>query len=386
MRKPDYQFFSLDEYRHRLDALRSRMACKGVDAMLIHTPENIYYISGYQTPGYYYYLALVVPLDREPILVPPPHEESQVAAHSWLEEYRLYDDTASGIEATQDVLRELGLAGGKIGLENDSWFLTSRDYVDLVSGLPEAGFVDCSGLVEQGRMIKSATEIEYVSHAAKASEAGMRAGIEAAQVGATEAEVMAEISRAQTLTGSEYTALPTFVTSGLRSLVVHATWSPKKLVAGEVVFLEVPGCVNRYHAAMSRAIFPGDPPALLARAAETSTDALATAKAAIRPGVRISAAFEAARDRIGAARIGYDQTRRIAYSIGIAFPPGWGEGHIVSINASERRPFEAGMTFHVITTIRLQGLGAVGCSDTVLVTGDGCETLTGGIAPGLYGR
>ena len=43
------------------------------------------------------------------------------------------------------------------------------------------------------------------------------------------------------------------------------------------------------------------------------------------------------------------------------------------------------MTLHVITTMRLQGLGAVGCSDAVLVTGDGCETLTSGVAPGLYG-
>ena len=385
MRKPDYQFFPLDEYRQRLDALRSRMACKGVDAMLIHTPENIHYISGYQTPGYYYYLALIVPLARDPVLIPPPHEESQVAAHSWIEEYRLYGDTASGIEATQDVLRDLGLAGGKIGLENDSWFLTSRDYMDLTSGLPEARFVDCSRLVEQGRMVKSDREVEYMRQAARAAEAGMRAGIEAAKVGATESQVAAEIGRAQILAGSEYTALPTFVTSGLRSLVVHATWSPKRLAAGEVVFLEVPGCINRYHAAMSRAVFPGDPPDLLQHAAETSTDALATAKAAIKPGARMSGAFEAARDRIGAAGVGYTQARRVAYSIGIAFPPGWGEGHIVSINVNEHRQFEPGMTFHVITTMRLQGLGAVGCSDTVLVTGDGCETLTSGVAPGLYG-
>ena len=43
------------------------------------------------------------------------------------------------------------------------------------------------------------------------------------------------------------------------------------------------------------------------------------------------------------------------------------------------------MTLHVITTMRLRGLGAVGCSDTVLVTGHGCETLTGEVAPRLCG-
>ena len=386
MRKPTYQFFPLDEYRQRLDALRSRMARKGVDVMLIHTPENIFYIGGYQTPGYYFYLTLVVPLERDPVLIPPPHEESQVAAHSWVEDYRIFADTASGVETTRDVLRELGMERKRIGVENSSWFLTSRDYLELTSAMPGATFVDCSGLVEQGRMVKSPSEVECMRRAANAAEAGMHAGIEAAKAGAAESEVAAEISRAQLRAGSEYTALPAFVTSGLRSLVVHATWSQKKLAAGEVVFLEVPGCINRYHAALSRAIFLGDPPDLLQRAIETSTHALTLAKAAIRPGARISEAFEAARDRIASANLGYRQLRRVAYSIGIAFPPGWDEGHIVSINENEHRPFEPGMTFHVITTMRLQGLGATGCSDTVLVTRDGCETLTGGVEPGLHAR
>ncbi len=37
--------------------------------MLIHTPENLYYMTGYQTPGYYWYQTLVVPMDREPVYV-----------------------------------------------------------------------------------------------------------------------------------------------------------------------------------------------------------------------------------------------------------------------------------------------------------------------------
>jgi Xaa-Pro dipeptidase len=109
-----------------------------------------------------------------------------------------------------------------------------------------------------------------------------------------------------------------------------------------------------------------------------------TSKAVIKPGVPASEAFEAARERIDSANIGYRQGRRVAYSIGIAFPPGWDEGHIISINENEYRPFQPGMTFHVITTMRIPGLGAIGCSDTVLVTADGCETLTSGVEPGLY--
>jgi Xaa-Pro dipeptidase len=384
VRKPTYQYFSLEEYQRRLDALRARMEQKGVDVLLLNTPENIYYVSGYQTPGYYFYQGLVVPLDGEPVLIPPPHEESLVRAFSWVEEYRIYRDNRDWIETTRDVLADLGMGRKRIGVENGSWFLTSRDYLRLTSLMSDASFVDCSGLVEQGRMIKSPQEMEYIRHAARAAEGGMRAGIEAARVGATESELAVEVHRALLLAGSEYTGLPIFITSGLRSLLVHATWSPKALAANEVVFLEIGGCIHRYHAAMTRAVYLGDPPDLLLRGIETNTDALKRAKAAIKPGVPASEVFEVARERIDSANLGYRQGRRVAYSIGIAFPPGWGEGHVISLNQGESRALQPGMVFHLITTMRLSGLGAIGCSDTVLVTEDGCETLTSGVEPKLY--
>ena len=57
--------------------------------------------------------------------------------------------------------------------------------------------------------------------------------------------------------------------------------------------------------------------------------------------------------------------------------------YIFSINIDEPRPLLAGMCFHLITTMRVPGLGAIGCSDTVLVTDDGVETLTNQIKPGV---
>ena len=62
MKKPIYLHFTLEEYQRRLDALRSRMEHKGVDAMLVTTPENLYYLTGQQTPGYYWFQTLIVPM------------------------------------------------------------------------------------------------------------------------------------------------------------------------------------------------------------------------------------------------------------------------------------------------------------------------------------
>ena len=230
MKKPIYLHFTLEEYQQRLDALRLRMEHKGVDAMLLTTPENLYYLTGQQTPGYYWFQTLIVPMDREPVFITRRIEDDAVQQMSWVEDSRPYEDFTDWIAQTRDALVSLGLDGKRIGLENDSWFLTSRDYIRLTAMMTEARFEDCSGLVEQGRMIKSPQEIEYMRQAARAAEAGMKAGIEAAVVGATENEVAAEVHHAQILAGSEYTGLPIFVASGPRSAITHAPWY--RLAAG----------------------------------------------------------------------------------------------------------------------------------------------------------
>ena len=285
MRSPKYQFFTLEEYQGRLDALRRRMEERGIDVLLVNSPENLYYLSGYQTPGYYWYQTLIITMDREPVFITRLNEESNIAPQSWVEDSRPYEDHEDWIAHTRDVLMDLGKADARIGVQYDSFFLTSRDEKGLAAALSSATFVDGSGLVEEGRMVKSAQEIEYIRQAAKTAEAGLRAGIEACQVGVTENDVAAEIHRAQIKAGSEYTGLPIFIRTGDRDSMTHSTWYRNVLQPGDSVTIEMPGCINRYHAATYRQIFFGDPPELLLRAREVGSEVMAKAKAAIRPGV-----------------------------------------------------------------------------------------------------
>ena len=383
MRPPAVQLFPASEYADRLAGVRARMQQRGIDMLLVHTPENIFYLSGYQTPGYYWHMALAVPLEGEPVFIPPPHEASLIEQYCWVEDVRLFPDTSDPVEATVATLKDRNLSKGRIGVETRSWFLTSNYHSRLAGMLTEAKVSDGSGIVDAGRLIKSSGEIEYMRQAARHSEAGMQAGIDAAAAGETELDVAAAVHTALDLAGSEYSGLPAFITSGPRSQLVHATWSRREIQPSEPVFLEIPGVVNRYHAAHSRSVFTGRPTDQLIKADETNRAALATAKVAMRPGVPAREVFRAARRVIDDADVGYRQGRRIAYGIGIAFPPGWDEGHIFSINSDELRPLEEGMTFHLITTMRIQGLGAIGCSDTVLVTATGVETLTAAVPPGV---
>jgi len=383
MPTPRIQLFSSDEYAQRIASVRERMAERELDVVLVHSPENIYYLTGYQTPGYYWHQVLILPFAADPIFVPPPHEASCVPEFCWIDDVRMYPDTADWAEVTSDLLKELNLATGGIGIETESGFLTVDLRDRLAIQLLDATFSSSSGVIESSRLIKSSQEIEYLKEAAQFSEHGMRAGIAAVTEGGTELDVAAAVHSALDRTGSVYTGLPAFITSGPRTALVHATWTPREIESEELVFLEIPGCAHRYHAVHSRSVYVGDPPDLVSRASEVATAALNAAKSLMKPGVPAREVFEATRSIINDSDVDYKQGRRIAYGIGIGFPPGWDEGDIFSINIDEERPLQPGMVFHLITTMRPKGMGAIGSSDTVLVTDNGVETLTSAIPPGI---
>lgn len=366
------------EYRRRLDALRKRMADRELDAVVITTPENIFYVTGYQTVGYYYFQALVVPLEADAFMVTRRLEQSNVVARTWLEKSRAYEDTDSPIAVLADTMTEAKLGKTRVGFEKGSWFFRATEQEALFAQLDEATFVDCTGIVEDLRLVKSDVEIEVMRRAVVATEAGMKAGIEAVAAGVTENDVAAEIHYAMIKAGSEHPAISPFVASGWRCGVGHATWEHRTIEANDVVFLEVGGCVHRYHAALMRTVKLGDLDKGSAEAEELIEEAVDAALNVMRPGVAAGEVDRTCREILGRHPLedGGGQPTRTGYSIGIGFAPDWGEGHILSLIAGEERQLEPNMTFHLIPWIVAPGVAGVGISETVRVTETGAERMT----------
>ncbi|MGO3252640.1 aminopeptidase P family N-terminal domain-containing protein, partial [Microbacterium gubbeenense] len=61
--------FPSDEYERRIEQLRQRMQQRLLDAVVITDPENLMYLTDYQTTGYSFFQALVVPLESEPFMI-----------------------------------------------------------------------------------------------------------------------------------------------------------------------------------------------------------------------------------------------------------------------------------------------------------------------------
>jgi ectoine hydrolase len=71
---------------------------------------------------------------------------------------------------------------------------------------------------------------------------------------------------------------------------------------------------------------------------------------------------------------GLRKDSRIGYSIGIGYPPDWGE-RTVSLRREETTELAAGMAFHIILGMWMDGWGYE-LSEPIVVTATGVERLT----------
>jgi Xaa-Pro dipeptidase len=167
--------FTESEFERRLFRVRQAAETRGLDALVINRPENIYYLTGYHSLGYFAYQVLIVPVESEPWLVVRYGERSNVWGRSWLQRMECYRDTDDPIEVTRRTLSRVKVR--RIGVEMTSWFLTPALCARLVAAVSPNPVEDCSGLVERERAVKSAEELYYVRAAARVSSVAVEAGI-----------------------------------------------------------------------------------------------------------------------------------------------------------------------------------------------------------------
>lgn len=342
MRDHERLGFSLEEYQRRYDAVLQNMADAQVDVLLVRSPENICYLTGYETPGYYGYHCLILSPYDEPALVVRRIEEINAPEFSWLTRTIPIDDHEYPFEFLIKELERRGASDKRIGVEKGmgpnrrcaekrGMLFTVSEFEALTSSFPHAAFVDSEGIVEEARLIKSDAEVEMMRLATSIADKALMAGIEATRAGVTENDIAAAVYYEWCKNGAEYTGLPNFVLSGPRQAICHATWRGRKIEVGDPIFFEIAASKFRYCGAVLRCAYVGDPTKRILALRDTAKAAFELAVDMIRPGVSCEAVDSACHELISKAGFGSAHFHRSAYSLGINFPPDWGEGHILSI-------------------------------------------------------
>ena len=370
--------FADDEFERRLAGTRALMAEKGLDALICFAPENLYYLTGHDTPGYYWYQACIVTHNHLPVNVIRKLEATNTLGRSWSRLVVEYEDIQDPVDATLFLLAELGVAQGRIGYESETFFLTPNQFDRLRGGVVKTGgtFIGVPALVETMRSVKSEPELDYIRKGGRILVEAMKAGFETAGEGVTERAVAARVNEVLIAEGSCYQGLPTFLGTGPRPALAHSTWSDRVMEPGDWLSYEISASVERYTAAMFRMGVVGKPSDEYLFKLDACKAALQAILATARDGVTAGEVFAAGNQAFLDA--GYDDGlgRRLGYSVGISYPPDWGEGHIIDLRRNSEKVLKKGMSFHTTPGLIHLGIGVVNISETFIVTETGTEVVT----------
>jgi Xaa-Pro dipeptidase len=370
--------FTASEYAARVAAVRATMQERELEALLVSSPENIFYLTGLSHQGHFAFTALVLRVEGDCMLVTRAMERETLAMQVPDCEHIPFDDDEAPAAAVARAVHASGLERSRIGVEKDKMSFPIRVWEGVVDRTAQVRWEDGSGIVDNVRVIKSPAEIDYVRQAAAVSDRAMRSGIDAAGEGVNEREVAAEVYRSMVASGGEYPGNAPLIRTDDRLLQEHTTWQDRVLQAGEGLFMELSGCVHRYHAPLTRMVYVGHAPEGADAAAETVIAGLNAICDALTPGAlagQVYAAWKAVVDE----ELGHHDYHRhhCGYVTGIGFPPGWAGGGVpVGIRPGNEMEIRPGMIFHLLPWLLGQGSTDYAVSDTVLVTDTGAELLT----------
>jgi ectoine hydrolase len=384
--------FSEEEYRDRVKAVQARLREREFDGIVVSDPANLFYLTGYNAWSFYMPQFMYVPVDDDPVLL--MREMDARGAHRTARVFtdRIYGYPESYIHQNDchpadwlaQQLRELGFAAKKmrVAYEEDAHFFSVRTFLSLQAALPEWDLVPGRELVNWVRVVKSDSEIELMRNAAKITDAAMHTAIENIRAGRPLNEVAAEVQRAQTrgvtdvqsgtLIDGDYPAIVPMFPRGEGADTPHLTWTSEPIGQPEGVSIELAGVYQRYHAPLARTVSVGKPSADLDRVAKVTLEGFDAALEQLRPG-NTPADVAAAWNRVLAAN-NLEKSSRLGYSIGVGFPPDWGE-HTVSLRSDDHTELKPNMTFHMIAGMWMTGFGFE-CSESVRVADGGAELFT----------
>ena len=376
--------FTVKEYKNRLKKVQSEMQKKGIELLISQDTANINYLTGYDAWSFYYSQCVIVHVNsEEPLCFVRAQDAGGAFITTYLkkENIIIYDEKyihtwpTNPYDALVDLIKKKKWDKINIGVEMDAHYFTAYCYEKLKKGLPNAKILDAERLVNWVRVEKSIAEIEYMKKAATISEMAMKTAMETISPDVRQCDAVAEIQR--TLFrgtpeyGGEYASIATLLPTGKGTSASHLTASDKKFVNGEATIIELSGTYKRYHAPMARTINLGKPDQKKLDAMKATNEALEEGINASKPG---NTANDVAEKFWGVLdKYGIKKESRTGYSIGIGYPPDWGE-HTLNIYKGDMTELKPNICYHMIAVMQFGDWG-VESSESIRITESGNELL-----------
>jgi Xaa-Pro dipeptidase len=361
---------TVDEHRGRIARAQTLLAESGLDALVLGPGSSLAYFTGATWRLSERFFGVVITRSGDPVWVTPAFERDRALERIRIgSDVRAWEEDASPYGLVAKILRDRGVAAGRIGIEETMPFAFSDGIAQAAAAVrPTSGTVVTAGC----RMVKDAHELALMRRAAEITRRAHRAVFASLGEGSTGDEAMAWCRAAHQRLGVRGGALVLF---GPDAAFPHGTSKPRALRPGDVVLIDGGGRLHGYASDITRtAVFGAPPTGRQRRIWDLVRKAQAAAFEAVRPGVECQTVDAAARKVIveGGFGPGYRHfTHRLGHGIGL-------DGHewpyMVRGNT---RTLRVGMTFTNEPGIYIPGELGVRHEDTLAVTEEGGENLGG---------
>lgn len=400
---------SLTERDRRWDGLRKRMLFAGIDCLVLLGTDmywdmglaNLRYVTGLGakmgTKALFFHDDGPVVYNAVPHMSRPFHAQHTV--QDWVEDIRIL---RGGAEIAAE-LRDRGLDRARIGIVGfSSTILPASVFVDaelqaLRAALPDARLIDFGYALEEMRMVKSEEELGFMRAGGRIARDVIDVMVQGARPGVREAELYADMIRAQIARGAEPNIF-NLMTSGPVEHPPTEIWhllhgndqpvSPtmRLLEEGDNVISEFHTKYGGYLVHTEYTVHVGSRvPPRLHRIWDVAIECLDISQDMMRPGVTVGEVLRALRKPVDKAGLGWVELG--FHAMGLASPEfptvvyerGYG---LDTANGSriENLELEAGMTFgNNIDLFDPNWKPDVGCvlSDFMVVRDGGAELLVG---------
>lgn len=378
------KLFTEQEFAARLLDVRQRMEKAGFDLIICQDPANMCWLTGYDGWSFYVPQCILVHQEEESIhWFGRPQDAKAALVTTYLPRSHILQYPESAVqnpsthpyETLAAFIQSKGWSRACIGVEMDAHYYTARCHSTLINGLPNARIRNNDDLVNWARLVKSEKEIELMRVAGDICSATMNAGLAKMRAGIPQNEVISEIYRTQIVGtddyGGDYTAFCPLIQVGEGTSTPHLTWSDNPLPNEELIMVEIAGARRRYHAPLTRTVHIGSAPSKIRDLAKIIVEGVDVGLDLARPG-NTCEMVEAGWQRV-LNKNGITKESRVGYSIGLAYPPDWGE-RTCSLRAGDKTELESGMCFHFQSGVWLEDFGCA-VSESFVVTDQGGERL-----------
>jgi Xaa-Pro aminopeptidase len=342
----------------RILRARDLMGRLHLDALLVTSPPNIRYLSGFTgSEG-----VLILTHDANWLLVDGRYI-TQAQEQAPLSEALCYKQKG---KAVCTILQDCAVK--TCGFESER--MSVAVHGSLHSGLKAIELVPLAAELDDLRQLKDPAEIEQLAATAALASQALLQIVSTMVPGQTERELALALEFAMKRAGAEGIAFDFIVASGERGALPHGRASDKTIQRGELVTVDFGAVCNGYHSDETVTVAVGSTDARQREIYGVVKEAHDLALSAVRPGVTLAGLDVIARDHIAGKGYGEYFGHGLGHGVGLEIH----ENPV--LNSQSRAIAQEGMVFTVEPGIYIPGWGGIRIEDTVVVTADGCHLLT----------